>query len=274
MSEKKYPWYDSLWLRDYVKAKGIIAQYCPDKLETFNESMDVFRTRSNFEAVKLKGVFDSSTVGQIKEIVREFRSEQLEKNEMLSFGRQVVHDDPRFTALQQTVTDLVSENVGESVEPCYNFLSLYNNLGVCKIHMDAPNAKWTFDLCVEQSEIWPIYFSQVRPWPEAFECIDGQDWQQLIRDDVDNEFTEYRMNEGDAVIFGGSSQWHYRDRIAKVRQKNFCYLLFFHFIPKGTQELVKPENWAKLFAVPELVEVGRSENDSSVYSVNDLKGYE
>jgi hypothetical protein len=28
--------------------------------------------------------------------------------------------------------------------------------------------------------------------------------------------------------------------------------LFFHFIPRGTAELVKPQNWARLFGIPEL----------------------
>ena len=30
-------------------------------------------------------------------------------------------------------------------------------------------------------------------------------------------------------------------------------ILFFHFIPKGTAELCQPENWTRLFGVPELL---------------------
>jgi hypothetical protein len=29
-------------------------------------------------------------------------------------------------------------------------------------------------------------------------------------------------------------------------------LLFFHFVPLGTLEIVRPENWARLFDVPDL----------------------
>lgn len=275
MSGKKYPWYDSPWLSAYVKAKGILERHCPEKLDDFVGAMEVFRTRPDFEAVKLDEVFDEVTLLKIKGVVGEFRSEELEKDELLSFGRQVVHDDPRFTKLQERLTDLVSEKVAEEVEPCYNFLSLYNNLGVCKVHMDAPFAKWTLDFCIEQSSVWPIYFSQVRPWPEAFECQEGQDWQELILNDPGNTFSKYCLEEGKAIIFGGSSQWHYRKRITKAQEKNFCHLLFFHFIPKGTRDLVQPEKWAELFAVPELQSVGRSGNTRSAYSIEDLsKRYE
>lgn len=34
--------------------------------------------------------------------------------------------------------------------------------------------------------------------------------------------------------------------------RRHCDLLFFHFIPLGTRELVDPDNWARLFAIPEL----------------------
>jgi hypothetical protein len=47
----------------------------------------------------------------------------------------------------------------------------------------------------------------------------------------------------------------------KPVKKQFCSLLFFHFIPKGAAELVRPKNWARLFGIPELS--GLSEAKSS-----------
>ena len=35
----------------------------------------------------------------------------------------------------------------------------------------------------------------------------------------------------------------------------FCDLIFFHFIPAGTRDLVQPRNWARIFGVPELDEL-------------------
>ncbi|MCY7281379.1 MAG: hypothetical protein LH610_10885 [Sphingomonas bacterium] len=102
------------------------------------------------------------------------RTTPREKHEMLRFGRLIVHEAELCTELQAKLTDRISELVNEPVEPSYNFLSLYNNLGVCAVHMDAPSAKWTFDYCIEQSDPWPIYLSQVQPWPEKWRH-DGSD---------------------------------------------------------------------------------------------------
>ena len=59
--------------------------------------------------------------------------------------------------------DLVSGLVGEAVEASYNFLSLYAGAASCAVHMDAPSAKWTLDICIDQSRLWTIEVSDVVP---------------------------------------------------------------------------------------------------------------
>ena len=110
----------------------------------------------------------------------------------MGFGRQVVHDHSELSKIQRTLTETVSSLVGEAVEPCYYFLSLYNNLGVCKVHMDAPLAKWTLDICIEQSAPWPIQFSQWVPWPEQFEQTQD-DWRSQIVNDLKLQFQSYAL---------------------------------------------------------------------------------
>lgn len=55
------------------------------------------------------------------------------------------------------------------------------------------------------------------------------------------------------------------DRRLKVFEapagRRFCELLFFHFIPAGTRDLVMPSNWARIFGVPQLAGLGRADND-------------
>jgi hypothetical protein len=63
--------------------------------------------------------------------------------------------------MQRELVARVSDLVGEEVEPSYNFLSLYTRMGIFEPHLDAPSAKWTLDICIDQSEPWPIYFSQI-----------------------------------------------------------------------------------------------------------------
>ncbi|MCY7281380.1 MAG: hypothetical protein LH610_10890 [Sphingomonas bacterium] len=56
-------------------------------------------------------------------------------------------------------------------------------------------------------------------------------------------------------MFGGSSQWHYRDRIAQRTPTNFCHLVFFHCVPEGAQHLTEPHHWAEHFGIPALADV-------------------
>ena len=245
-----YPWYDSIWLSSYVQAKMYLAELDPAKLAEFERALSVFRIDSAFEPIGIDKFFDDDVLDRIRSTVASYTLAQMELHELADFGRLVVHDDPYFLELQRSVTRLVSDLVGEEVEPSYNFLSLYEGAASCALHMDAPIAKWTLDICVDQSRPWPIHFSKVVPWPEAWAPPASGSWEDAIREG--EEFTDHLMSPGEAIIFGGSSQWHYRDPMPQATGNDFCTLLFFHFIPAGSGALSKPENWADIFDVPAL----------------------
>ena len=248
-----YPWYDSVWLSTYEEAKAIIRAVRPDALPTFVDEFRGLHTRLDFKVKFLEQPFDDAVLAEIRSVTASLRPTDLKLHEARSFGRFVVHDHPFFAELQQRTIPWVSEIVGEPVEAHYNFLSLYTSKGVCAVHMDAPEAKWTLDLCIDQAAPWPIYFSEVQPWPDsALEAWKNGGWENNIKQSKSLEFTPYTLRPGQAVIFSGSSQWHYRDPMPEAGGKQFCTLLFFHFIPKGTAELVRPRNWARLFGIAEL----------------------
>jgi hypothetical protein len=247
----KLPWYDALWMQSYLRAKQHIAREHPAKLEEFLRAFDPLRVDPAFKLVHVKEFFANEMQERIKEAVRVLTATKLERHELFTFGRLMLHDHPLLNVLGEELTPRVSEWVGEEVEYCYNFFSLYNNLGVCEPHMDAPLAKWTLDYCIEQSAEWPIYFSQVVPWPEHGE-IYGDNWQEQIKTDPANHFVEYQFRENEALVFAGSSQWHYRERIRQNYRQNYCNLAFFHYIPKGSLPLLEPQNWAARFGIEEL----------------------
>lgn len=251
MIPEKFPWYDSYWLAIYLHTKDFVEKNYPQKAEEFVRAFDVFRTPTDFEVKNLPQLFDKPTLQKIREEVRNLNVAELQKHELQGFGRYLKHDHPYFCELQNSIADLVGDAVGQPVQPCYNFLSLYKGTGVCGVHMDAPFAKWTVDFCIEQSVEWPIWFSKIVSWPEEWED-DGGDWQAAIKNDPANQFQPHTMQEGEAIIFSGSSQWHYREQIEQADQNNFCHLLFFHFIPKGTAALCAPIQWPKLFGIPDL----------------------
>lgn len=249
----EFPWYDSPWLHSYVTAKSIISKISPEKLSEFEAAIAVLQAPPSFEVTKVRDVLSRSDLEMALGLVRNLETEDFEQHEVLQFGRLIAHDKPEFTRLQRAFTDRVSELAGEDLEPSYNFLSLYNNLGACAPHMDAPSAKWTLDICLEQSEPWPIYFSQCVPWPEKFQLeADAGGWVEQIKNDSRLEFSAFDFKANEALFFAGGNQWHYRERIARSRDRNFCTLLFFHYIPKGCADLVNPACWHELFNIPEL----------------------
>ncbi|MES2606530.1 MAG: hypothetical protein V4603_16465, partial [Pseudomonadota bacterium] len=142
MTEYAFPWYDSIWLQRYVKARDFIALHHPRRLTEFVSSMQVLRTRPDFTVQHLRSVFDEPTLARIRTTIAALQPGDLELNEIKTFGRWIVHNRDVFTELQATTTALVSELAGEEVEPLYNFLSMYTKLGHCPLHMDAPQAKW------------------------------------------------------------------------------------------------------------------------------------
>ncbi len=109
-------------------------------LRGFVEAFRVLHTRQDFETTLVKQPFDDACLSDIRRVATSLRPTDLELHEARSFGRFIVHDHPFFTELQERVAPFVSDIVGERVESGYNFLSLYTNMGVCPVHMDAPQA--------------------------------------------------------------------------------------------------------------------------------------
>ena len=257
--EAKIHWYDSVWLNKYLDAKELISRICPSKLDEFVGRFNVLRTRPDFMVKELKELLNPEKLAMVRNTINKISMNKMELHEVKRFGRFVVHDHPVFLKMQAELTDMVSELAEEDLEPCYNFLSLYTRLGICEPHMDAPSAKWTLDICIDQSEPWPIHFSQIVAWPEVRRDL-GLDWQQAIKNDPELRFESKILEPGNAIFFAGSSQYHYRDALPQTSTRGFCNLLFFHYIPKGTGELIKSKNWARLFDVPELAEITGIEN--------------
>ena len=243
-----FAWYDSQFLTSYVRAKQYITRHCPQQLATFEATLAPLRTSPQFSVREIMPLFDEPTHQLLRDTIASVDKRQFELHEMRDFGRLIVHDHPVITTLQHDLTERVSAWVGEAVEPSYNFLSLYNQTGRCEPHMDAPSAKWTVDYCIEQSAPWPIHFTDILPWPEQWES-DHDNWQAQVKQSSAYQFRSYTLQERQALVFSGSSQWHYRDAMPCLHARNFCHLVFFHFLPAGLRALAEPENWADMFGI-------------------------
>lgn len=247
-------WYDSVWLNAYMSALEIIEKVAPQRFDDFTAAFDCLRTDPSFSVKKMEGFINPADLSDLKQTLKAIPREKLELHELQRFGRFVVHDNPAVTKLQNSLVGTVSDWAGEAVEPSYNFLSFYTHKGVCEPHLDSPSAKWTLDICLDQNEPWPIQFSQILSWPEKPTHF-SEGWREEIKADEELHFESAIMDPGDALFFSGSSQWHYRDPMNAKNGRAFCDLLFLHFMPEGTSELVQAKNWPRIFDIPELAQI-------------------
>lgn len=246
----KIRWYDAHFLRFYEAAKEYLAIVRPDALAAFIDGFDPLRASADFSVAHLRDLFDEETrariIGISEAVPREYNDAQ-EIEEHQNFGRKVVWDDPYFVALQNELLPLVSDVVGTPLVPGYNFLSLYGGTGKCDPHMDEPRSMFTLDYCIDQSDEWPIWFSKLVGWPTAERMHDFD--PEAIKREAALEWQPHLLRPNEALLFNGSSQWHYRD---DIRPGGFCNLLFFHYYPAHCEMLIKPRTWPEHFGIPEL----------------------
>jgi len=242
-------WYDSHFLRRFEVAKRFLAKQRPDALAHFVSGFAPLKPRHDFRETLIDAVFDTATHDAIIAISRSAKAdasdEQQKENE--AFGREVVWDHPFFLDLQERLRARVSDIVGGPLVSSYNFLSLYGPVGRCDLHMDHPMAMYTFDYCIAQDAVWPIHISRIAEWPSA--ATGAAFDPERIKADPAIGFAAHDLRPNQALLFNGSSQWHYRD---PKTAGGFCNLLFFHYYPAGTEDLVDPSRWADHFGISEL----------------------
>lgn len=244
---RKVPWYDAHFLKRFATAKRYLAEIAPELVAQFVDGFSLIRTPADFQPPKVDGLLDADTLQEIRAIARSIPQATLENHELASFGRHVVHDHPRFSRLQRELQPRVEELVGRKLVAGYNFLSLYGPQGVCDPHLDEPFSMYTLDLCIEQSDEWPIFFSKIIDWsePDAFLSVPPAE----LPGHAELDFQPHVLHPNEALVFSGSGQWHYREAIP---EGGFCNLLFLHYYPAGAENLVRPHKWAEHFGWPEL----------------------
>ena len=95
-----YPWYDSHWLRSYVRVKAYLREHRPDRLEEFTRAFDVLRTDLEFEAKLVDDLIAPQDHVALKQLIAGLQKTEIELHEALRFGRTVVHDAALCTSLQ------------------------------------------------------------------------------------------------------------------------------------------------------------------------------
>jgi len=152
------------------------------------------------------------------------------------FSRLMAQNVGIFQHIHGQLVDFVSEQFGQQVKPSYSFLSMYDEMGICPLHIDRDQCLYTIDYLIRQDDPkpWPIYIGQPISDEERQEICDTdmakpEDEKDIAQVKDKQNFTKVELQPNDAVLYSGTHQWHYRDRI------NFgqADLAFFHFVPEA-----------------------------------------
>lgn len=126
------------------------------------------------------------------------------------FNRWHYHNPPVLVQAHHTATLIgrASRHFRQNLRPSYAFLSMYGRDGVCPLHTDRPQCYATVDYMVSTD-------AKLRAWPLY---IDG---------------VPYELQPGEAVLYSGTGQPHYRNPLDEDSDATFANLAFFHFVDAG-----------------------------------------
>jgi hypothetical protein len=149
------------------------------------------------------------------------------------FNRRYAHNPPYLVGIHRQLTDFASDLFGEKLKPSYVFLSIYNEQGICPLHIDRPQCYRTIDYLIDQDvdEEWPLHVGPIMSNAEREQILESGKAHPSTKKDIAaikkaTEFEPVILSPNDAVCYSGTHSWHYRDQI-KGRSAR---LAFFHFV--------------------------------------------
>jgi len=112
------------------------------------------------------------------------------------------YEDPLMTALLDTKLFLVEKNSKLKLFPTYAYWRYYVFGATLKKHTDRPSCEISVTACIKKYDNWPI-------------VVEGK---------------EFELEEGDAVLYAGCDQKHWRPG---VYQGDGMAQVFFHYVDKN-----------------------------------------
>jgi hypothetical protein len=119
------------------------------------------------------------------------------------------------------LTPLMREITGRDLLPTYDYLRIYREGDICKVHYDRPSCEHSLSLTLDYSdgEPWPLEVGKDRSEPSA----------SVEEDFGAEEFTSLDMKVGDAVLYRGVNHRHGRIR---PNPNGWSVHLFLHWVDR------------------------------------------
>lgn len=183
-----------------------------------------------------KQLFDPITHEAIKQFLDERVPLMSVGVDETDFVRTYAHNVPYFVGIHYQLAEYASTIFGEKVKPSYSFLSMYQDNGICPLHIDRPQCRYTIDYLIrqDQPEPWPILIGD-HMTDEQRQALDESDdghpkSDEAIQARIEAEnWHEALLSPNDAVCYSGTHSWHYRPK----RLVGKADLVFFHFVPEA-----------------------------------------
>ena len=149
------------------------------------------------------------------------------------FVRKYAHNVPFFVGIHRQLTEFASERFGEKLKPSYVFLSMYEDNGICPLHIDRPQCYRTVDYLISQddTEPWPILIGEPMSDEDRIKIDENGKGHPETDEEIAERIAaetwhEALLKPNDAVLYSGTHSWHYRPK----RLKGKASLAFFHFV--------------------------------------------
>lgn len=101
-----------------------------------------------------------------------------------------------FEALSVKLTPVIEQAVGKKIFPTYSYARIYYNGSELQKHFDRPSSEFTLSICIKKDEV---------SWPLNIKKSTG-------------EILSYDLDEGDAIIYSGRENEHWRDPFPGTKQ--------------------------------------------------------
>jgi hypothetical protein len=174
----------------------------------------------------LRNLFSYDVHKLVKEWISTLDIDLLERDKV--FLRSVMHNPSFLIDVHKQLEPFASELFQEPVKKSYCFLSVYDYGGICPLHVDRPQCKWTIDYLVDQTSPipWPLMVSEWVESPPLVMDDPPSDHRDIIRQ---HSWDAALLYPNDAAYYSGTNQLHFRNR---APLDTAATLVFFHFVSK------------------------------------------
>ncbi|MBO1416617.1 hypothetical protein [Streptomyces sp. FH025] len=155
----------------------------------------------------LRGVFPPLFVAALRRHFRRMRREgcfSTDRQQVLDGLRDGMYCDAVTLFVQRQLARAVTAWAGEPVRPSYTWAVTYQPGAALAPHRDRPQCRWNVSLCVDDDP------AGADPWPFRIRTAD--------------RLHEVALGMGDAVVYSGTDDEHWRDPLPAGRHVTMCLL--------------------------------------------------